>query len=92
MTIYANEQEEGEKSKLKHLSFVDSIMSLVGVNFRRFCGKAAKIKPFEEIPGPKGPFGLGSLFNYFKIIGEFSLRLNLQNFSCYVFARQIQLR
>lgn len=28
-------------------------------------------KPFEAIPGPRGPFGLGSIANYFRFVGKY---------------------
>ncbi|EDW39453.1 GL17063 [Drosophila persimilis] len=34
-------------------------------------------KPFEAMPGPRGPWGLGNLYNYMPIIGSYSfLRLH----------------
>ena len=31
-----------------------------------------KTKQFDDIPGPKGPLGLGNLFNYLPIVGKYS--------------------
>lgn len=28
------------------------------------------VKPFTDIPGPKGPFGFGSIVNYFSFVGK----------------------
>lgn len=29
------------------------------------------VKPFKDIPGPRGIFGIGTLYKYFPLIGEF---------------------
>ncbi|XP_037044691.1 cytochrome P450 302a1, mitochondrial isoform X1 [Bradysia coprophila] len=40
---------------------------------RSFCTaiKLNHVKPFEDIPGPVGPFGLGTLYKYLPIIGSY---------------------
>lgn len=46
---------------------------------RKYCSIAKSIdlsvkdvvKPFSEMPGPKGIFGIGNFYNYMKIFGLF---------------------
>lgn len=39
---------------------------------RRFSAESKLniVKPFEEIPGPVGPFGVGTLYKYLPVIGN----------------------
>lgn len=36
------------------------------------CTKSNFTKPYRDIPGPKGPFGLGNIFKYLPIVGQYS--------------------
>ncbi|XP_055841137.1 cytochrome P450 302a1, mitochondrial [Episyrphus balteatus] len=46
--------------------------------------ESKQIKPFDEIPGPRGPLGLGNLYNYLPVIGKYSwLKLHKSGFHKY---------
>lgn len=44
----------------------------VSQNTRTFCSKHNFAKPYEDIPGPRGPLGLGNLYKYLPVIGDYS--------------------
>ncbi|KAL5291061.1 CYP302A1 family protein [Megaselia abdita] len=46
--------------------------SLKSVSTLNYSTSAGKLKKFDDIPGPRGPFGLGNLYNYMPIIGKYS--------------------
>lgn len=38
---------------------------------RKFSTEGRDPLPFDKIPGPKGIFGIGNIYNYFKFIGNY---------------------
>ena len=49
------------------------------LNFKRFtfnkrlmCTLRCFIKPYQDIPGPQGPLGLGNIFKYLPWVGQYS--------------------
>lgn len=49
-------------------------MMTIKIFLRNFCSTTIKSNvkalPFDKIPGPKGVFGIGNLYNYLKVFGE----------------------
>lgn len=37
-----------------------------------FCTKQEFAKPYQAIPGPRGPVGLGNIFKYLPLVGQYS--------------------
>lgn len=62
---------EIEKKRILHLTMNLSLVKRSIKFVRYFCteSKSNNVKSFEEIPGPVGPFGMGTLYNYLPIIG-----------------------
>lgn len=70
-------------------------MNAFGISrsFLRKCSSQVGL-PCDQIPGPRGIFGIGNFYNYYKFFGEFSLAdsigILLEN-KCHFMIRRIQL-
>lgn len=42
------------------------------INTRKFCNKPQFAKPYQDIPGPRGPLGLGNIYKYLPVVGKYS--------------------
>ena len=42
------------------------------LNNRLMCTQRCFTKPYQAIPGPRGPLGLGNIFKYLPLVGQYS--------------------
>lgn len=68
--------------KKKVLFWSKSFKSVTKLNYST--RSTGNLKKFNDIPGPRGPFGLGNLYNYMPIIGKYSwLELHISGLDKY---------